>query len=193
MQTITKVTNVYKFDELSEDAKETARDWARGIDDLYGWHDDNVQSLKEFAKWVQGKADYSISLVGYSSAKVRISGYHDSIWNSETEEEEDILLEEISGDVLLHWLNDNIETIKSEGGCPFTGYCMDEDLLDPMQEYLAKSDPDDPRTLQDLVNDGCERWVKQYVADWESTYEDEQIDDFLSANDYDFLEDGSKY
>ena len=183
----TKTISIYNFDELDEDAKERARDWARGIDDLYGWHDDNVQSLIEFAKFVGGNKDYSISLVGYSSAKVKIDEYD---WYDDYDhEEEGYYRHEMKGDYLLYWLKDNIKTI--EGSCPFTGYCMDEDLLDPMRKFLANPNPD--TTFQELVDECVDAWVKQYVADWESTYEDEQIDDFLSANEYDFLEDGSIY
>lgn len=184
----TKTVTLYTFDELSEKAKEKARDEARTDgNDLYGWHDDNAQSLKAFAEFVSGKADYSVSPWAFSSASIKIDGYI-TIW---VEEEKDYIsfgMSELTGENLYNWLSGDVDKITE--CCPFTGYCMDEDLLDPMREYLAKSDRDDPRTLQDLVDNGCERWLKAYIADWEYQYTDEAIDDFLIANEYEFTEDG---
>lgn len=185
----TKTITLYKFDELSEKAKEKARDNIR-LDgyDLYNWHDDNVQSLKAFAEFVSGKADWEVSLASYSSASVKIDGYI-TLW-VEGDGYESFEMSELSGENLYNWLSGDVDKITE--CCPFTGYCMDEDLLDPMREYLGKSNPDDPRTLQDLVDEGVAAWLKAYIADWEYQYTDEAIDEFLENNDYEFTENGDR-
>lgn len=190
----THVINTYTFDELSPQAKEKALRWAGNtLTDLYGWHDENVQSLKAFAKWLGAKFDYSIQGggYGYSWAKVTLADNYITMWVEENKEYQEFELAELTGEKLYEWLQGDEDKITD--CCPFTGYCMDEDLLDPMREYLAKSDPDDPRTLQDLVNEGCERWVKSYVADWDWAYSDEGLKDFLTANEYQFTEDGKTF
>lgn len=187
----THTVTTYSFDELSESAKETARsEFRTSGDDLYAWHDDNVQSLKEFAKWLRSKADWEVSLTSYSSASVKIDDYI-TMWVEENQEYEEFEVGELTGEKLYEWLQDDEEKITT--CCPFTGFSMDEDLLDPMREYLGKSDRDDPRTLQELVNEGCERWVKAYVADWEYQYTDEAIDEHIEANEYEFTENGRIY
>ena len=163
---------LYKFDELSDEAKENACEYVREQwHDFYAWHNDNQESLKEFAKFVGGKCDYSVSLYGPSTAKITDLPHY------------------MTGEYsLTDWIHDNAHVIDSP--CPFTGYCMDEPLLDPLREYLK--DPAD-HTMEELIQEGCDRWVRDYVADWEHCYTDEYIWDFLQANEYEFTEDGSIY
>jgi len=173
MRTIT--TTVYNFDELSDKAKEYACDYVREMwHDFYAWHNENAESLKGFAKFLGGKCDWSVSLYRPSSAQVT-----DLPWYfTYTEDDE--------GYDVLTWMQDNKETILK--CCPFTGFHMDEYLLDPMREYL---DTPDDRTMEQLIQEGCDNWVNQYVLDWENCYTDEYITDFLQANEYEFTEGGA--
>jgi hypothetical protein len=60
---------VYTFNELSEEAKETARSWWRdGLE--YHWWDETLGSIKAFAAEFGVKVvDYTISPWGYSYVK----------------------------------------------------------------------------------------------------------------------------
>jgi len=164
-------TKVYKIDELSDEAKQNACDYVRdNWHDFYPWHDDNTKSLKEFAKFLGGKATWSIQMSGYGPSSASIT---DLPYYMEDEY------------ALSDWIQDNKATIME--CCPFTGFHMDEYLLDPMREYLK--DPTD-HTMEQLINRGVTLWVKQYVIDWDDCYTDEYILDSLESNEYEFTEDG---
>ena len=63
----TATVNVYQFDELSEDAKEIAREWYRnGLE--YFWGDDAMNSVADFVRSVGGTdiSEYRIEPFGYS-------------------------------------------------------------------------------------------------------------------------------
>lgn len=194
----THTITTYDFDELSEDAKEKAVEHFQSLDGIYVWGEDNVESLKGFARWINGKHDYSISLWGDSWAKVKVEGDYEI----EISENEFEMLDcaDMRGEDLLNFLKEKhyFQNKYSDGwftlensSCPFTGYCGDEDLLDPMREYIKN--PDSETTLQELVNKCCERWVKSYVQDWEFAYSEEGIIELIEANEYQFTENGELY
>lgn len=167
--------NLYKIDELTPEQQESVCEYVREQwHDFYPWHGENQQSLKEFAKFLGGKCDYSVSLYGPSAAEITDLPHYlttdDEAYQS------------------TDFIHDNQTTI--ERSCPFTGFHMDEYLLDPMREYLK--DPVD-HTMEELIQEGVDNWVKQYVADWEHCYTDEYIFDYLQANEYEFTEDGTIY
>lgn len=63
----TATINVHKFDELSDAAKETAREWWRnGLD--YPWTDEAMNSVYHFVRDIGGTdvSDYRIDPCGYS-------------------------------------------------------------------------------------------------------------------------------
>ncbi len=175
--------NLYEFDELSEEAKQVACKHVREEwHDFYPWHNDNQKSLKEFAKFLGGKATWNIQMSGYDGpSNAQITDLPNYLVDNDPYRSEDSYTFE-------DWLRDNSTTI--EGDCPFTGYMADEDLLQPMREYLK--DPAD-HTMEQLIQEGCDRWVKNYVADWENCYTDEYISDFLIANEYEFTQHGEFY
>jgi len=181
MRTITKT--IYNFDELSEESQQNTCEYVReNWVNFYPSHNDNIKSLKEFAKLLGGKASWEVQLSGYGHSGARITDLPDYL----TEDNKEYRSEDSYQP--LDWIHDNQEII--ETCCPFTGYHMDEYLLDPMREYLK--DPAD-HTMEQLINKGVMLWVKAYVADWDSCYTDEYIADFFVANEFEFDEDGSIY
>ena len=163
-------TKVYKIDELSDEAKQNACDYVRdNWHDFYPWHNDNQESLKEFAKFLGGKCDWSVSLYGPSSAKITDLPCYMS--------------EEYA---LSDWIQDNSSVILDD--CPFTGFHMDYPLLQPMRDYLNGKVVN--KTMEELIEDGCKQWATDYVNDWEYCYTDEYILDFLESNEYEFTEEG---
>jgi hypothetical protein len=57
MRTVTRT--IYKFDELSDDAKEKARDWARSTFD-YAWETESDQSIRAFCDHFGARIRYSV-------------------------------------------------------------------------------------------------------------------------------------
>ena len=175
MRTIT--TTVYTINELSEEAQKKACDYVReNWHDFYPWHSENQESLKGFAKFLGGKATWSVQMCGPSHAKTTDPPCYllenDPYRSQDSYQPTD-------------FIHDNQATIQK--CCPFTGFHMDEPLLDPMREYLVN--PSD-KTMEQLIREGCDLWVKQYQDDWEFCYTDEYILDFFAANDYEFTENG---
>lgn len=182
----TRTINIYNFNELDEETQQAAIEKFREFPDLYGWHHENIQSLKGFVDHFNlSSLDWEISLCSYSNASASVN-------------DED--LANLQGIRLWKWLHNcgilryyNKHTKRHEdllsGDCPFTGYCFDENLLDAIREFVKK--PEEGTTYQELINDCLSNWVKAYVTDWEYAYSDEGIKETIEANEYEFNEDGT--
>lgn len=166
---------VYTFEELSESAKDKARDWYRqGFE--YSWSEENHDSLKAFA-----------DEFGLSNIKFEYGGY--STYCTATINDDDIA--QLSGVRLWKYLNNNHDMDKlTAGDCPFTGYCMDESLMDHMREFMQKPDS---RDYEDLIADCLSKWAHDCEADFEYQYSDESIDESITINEYEFTENGEFY
>jgi hypothetical protein len=96
----TATVNIYKFEELSDDAKEKARQWWR-TDLDYPWHDESLASIKTFCEFFGVKlTDWSIGAFTYYNYKT------------------DATNENFRGLKLKNFNRDNMPT----------GYCLDCDL-----------------------------------------------------------------
>jgi len=187
----------WRYDEHPN--KEAVLEYVRdNWHDLYGWNNENVDSLKAFcAHFDVTLKDWEISLCSHSYCDIDATE-----WNTGSNGGE------LAGVRLWKYLQNNgYLTIANkwhpkhskrgpvvsvlDGECPFTGYCFDETLIDPIREFIAR--PDNSKTMQDLINDSASRWVKAYLADWEYAYTDESIIDALDANEYEFTESGKFY
>lgn len=175
MRTITK--EVFTFSELSETAKETAREWYReGME--YGWATENLDSLNAWAKWM------GVSITNYSLGGSDNRDNHVR-WHLETDQ-----FEGFRGVRLWKYLNNQFIMPDLSGNCPFTGYCFDETLLDVFRDFMKR--PWDA-TYRDLIRASIDKLVHDYAADVDYTYENEAVDESIEANGYEFYEDGSNY
>lgn len=142
---------------------------------LYSWGEENADSLRAFcSRFNLSNMDYSVSPWGYSYAGAEVSSD----------------LEELSGIRLWKYLQNSglLSNNLLSGECPLTGYCADEDLLAPIREFIKH--PDLSATYQDLIDECLHCWIGYYVADWEYTYSDEGLAEFLSCGEYEFTESG---
>lgn len=74
--------------------------------------------------------------------------------------------------------------------CSLTGVCYDNDVLQPVYDFLKKPTND---TFADLIED-IENAIKKLYSDTEDYYNSaEYIKETIEANDYDFTEDGQMY
>jgi len=163
-------------------------DWMReNWHDLYSWDGENVDSLRGFCEhFGLTDPDWEINLCGPSHAHARVADYD---------------IAELSGVRLWKYLQNSgrlryYNKFRKESGdllagdCPFTGYYTDEDILDPLREFIARPDS---RTFQDLIDDCLASWASAFVRDWEDCYSDEGLREMAEANEYEFLESGEFY
>ena len=84
--------------------------------------------------------------------------------------------------------------LKKESSCNLTGVCYDDDLLQPIYEFLQKRDFSNCTIdFKSLLND-CFQSLKKSIeneVDYRNT--DESIIEEIKANDYDFTENGKIY
>jgi hypothetical protein len=91
----------------------------------------------------------------------------------------------------------NASLVEESSSCPFTGYCGDEDLLDPLRKFLAEGfRADEARpvtqrsTLVDLLDDCVNSWIKAYYVDYEDQQTLNHFKDMATANGWEFGETG---
>lgn len=97
--------------------------------------------------------------------------------------------QEPTGVRLWKWIvNQSGWTAYCNGDCPFTGYCGDEPLMDPIREFIAR--PTQGTTLADLLGECVHRWAIEWRNDMECQCEDESLIDAIEANEYEFTADG---
>ena len=77
--------------------------------------------------------------------------------------------------------------ITLEHSCVLTGYCMDDEILQPIYDFMQKPDN---RTFYDLINDCLHNWIFACNQELEYQNSDEAIIETIQANEYDFLENG---
>lgn len=167
-----KTITLYTYDELDETAKAYARDWYLS-GDFYGWHEENRQSLEAFMDKIGAKAkDWEYG--GYQPSITVVCDWSDA---------------DIKGKQLRQFLWTTFSTKDLDGNCPFTGYCMDETLLDVVREELANTSG---MTLEELAQEAGERWARACQNDFEAAAEEEQVAEAMEANGYTFTEDGTR-
>jgi hypothetical protein len=206
---------LYKFSELSDRTKQYAIDNWRN-NETFDWiRDEATSSLNKFAEifnidWREidyeepYRNSYSIdldenilSLTGYKLAKY--------IWNHYRT---DIFKGKYYGKLVkTHANGDPIKTDKEhpagmrhvhryskifmDDSCVMTGVCYDQDLLNPIYQFLNK--PNVSIDFETLLNDCIYSLCHSVLGEIEANSEDDAIIETIEANDYDFTEDGKLY
>ena len=172
MRTIT--VNILTFDELSDDAKETARQEVRYTQE-YFWQDDAIKSLKLLAE------HFGAELSRYDI------DFSNSVQHGGATFQDNHFIEEDEIQSRLDALGTfNKETLKGDGDCKLTGYCADENAIDGFRKAWYEGE----RDLIELLKAGYQTWFKSCVADYEYQLSDEGLADHFEANSYEFTEDG---
>lgn len=202
----TETISIYQFAELSEEAKETAREWWRNatLKNGFAWQEEWIESIKRGLKSFGADLyNYDIDCLNASQSLVAIKNYNDN-----TEELKDLRLRT--------WLLNNYyhnfferkpygsytknektgkwsykrrsNVLYIETSCPFTGYCGDENFMDIFREFIKKPDG---RTLDELLQDATDATLRGLEQDCAHQLTDEYIDEVIQANGYEFNEDGT--
>lgn len=167
-------TTIYSFDELSEEAKEFARDNFRNDGDLWGWQCEWWNSAQAFSKI----APIRITSADYDRADVDIE------WT------DDDAIADLSGLRAWKWLQNNYwfkwAANEKQGACTLTGYCGDCSFADTFAEY--EKNPLSVPDLKQVFYESAQEWVQQARSDMEYSHSDEAIDSLIECNEYEFTE-----
>lgn len=170
MKTITKTETVYEFNELSDAAKDRAREL---LCSEYSWADEAMESLEAFARHFDSKLtdrQINFACAARSTADFSCSDLDtDEIWRR---------LKELG--------SFDPKTLIGSGECKLTGYCMDESAIDGFRKAWFSGE----RDLNELLQAGFESWIQAVQADYEYQRSDEQLAEHCSANEYFFTEEG---
>lgn len=186
--------NIFKFEELSETAKQTAIDNYRnkGIDDF--WASDREESfykagaiykqLENIENEIKGARLYTWlqnNVIDGFIKLNRISKHTDgTIKNSDFQYKYDCTKFRVS----RIFVTNNLEN------CPLTGVCYDFDFLKPIIDFI--NNPKSNITNIDLAND-MPSYESIAERDYEEQNSDEYISEHLIANEYEFTEEGKRW
>lgn len=209
-------TKVYKFNELNRKAKQVAVDWYRtsdySADDITIVYDEAHESVKAFhstfnttegaRSWLEFRTDSIhggiMNLKGLRLQKYIWNNYrHElykgkyySLW-SKTEvsykhhKEGHPVLKQRSSRVML------------ENSCVFTGVCWDDNLLQPiynfLEKYSEKADYYSYMDFETLAKDCFESLSEALQEEEDSRNEDEYIIEEIQANEYEFTASGNRF
>lgn len=87
------------------------------------------------------------------------------------------------------WSNSYHSAIFLENSCVLTGYCIDDDILEPIYNFMDK--PSDI-TFKELLEDCFSAWIKSASHDYEYCMSKEYYEDECESNEWEFTEDGDR-
>lgn len=204
---------IYSFNELSDEAKETAISNYRDNNQEFFWSGEVEDALNKFCDIFSieyrqidycepCRNDYKINLddnilelSGLRLHKYILNNFGSYLYKRK-------YLKSFDG----HKTHKNIKNytaqhtgkqycgyysrIKFDDCCVLTGVCYDNDVLKPIYEFLDKPSNIDFETL---LNDCIYSLCHSVSSEIEWRNEDEQIIDEILANQYEFNEDGTRY
>ncbi len=168
----TETIEVFQFDELSDRAKQRARDWYLSHGD--SWH------------WSQEWWDSAVAFSAIAPVDIRAIDWHhaspDMRWTGDDE------LRDLSGLRAWKWLNNNgwfdLAQKNAMGACTLTGYCGDCEFFDPIEKY--RGDPLKVPDLETLFRDCVYAWAFSARRDLEWSQSDECVDETIRGNEYEY-------
>lgn len=204
MRTITITKEVYRFDELTEEAKERVFDHFRMDCDILSWQSENrdtVEAIAEKMGWkyrydsydgITYTVDYDIDDEDISALSgVRAMAYIENNYINAARQAKTYWLHDVLYcDGRKNWTRKSKINFTIDN-CPFTGYCMDccfSEAWKEWKETFCKNS-----TVQDFANMVADRLGKDWTSDNEYQVSDEGIIEMIDASDYEFLADGTIY
>ena len=194
---------IYKYDELSDSAKENARQWWIECESQdHAWSKENRETLDVFcalfpvkvSDWEYGYRNYINFSMTCNDEIETLSGWRLAtyIWNNYRRDLFKGKYYSTSGkciDGKYHYKSRHSKIIL-DNCCVLTGYCIDDDILKPIYDFLNRPDS---QTFYDLMNDCLQSWVYACQDEYEHALSDESAEDAIRANEYEFTKDGSIY
>jgi hypothetical protein len=208
MKTIT--IELFKFNELSEDAQQVAIENYRSGDNHCGDVGEVIDSAKAAIELFSLKTsrrysdvstchidDDILELKGVRAYKYLINNYGYKLFKPKYLKcyDEHIFLPQFICKQ-KSYKNGNKSTfvyskMNKNSGCVLTGVCYDDDILSPVYDFLAK--PCQHTTIQDIFEQIGEAIAKTFNDYEEWVNSDEYISELLECNFFDFTIDGKRY
>lgn len=211
---------IYTLSELSQDAQEKAhQDYISSNHFEWNWMGENKDTLYEFAKifpvkvkefeydnnyanveWSFTESDEIENLKGLRLRTYIINNYWKYLYTPEyrkqlschgekSHKHRKVKCSKLSnGKMFCAYYSSGINYTNS---CVLTGYCLDDDILQPVYDFLKN--PSESVTFFDLMSDCFEGWEKAVKAECENQLSFEYFKDIAEANDYEFKESGERY
>jgi len=197
----------YKFEKLSEDAKQAAIHNYR----IKGHNDGNFDEIKESVKAVcnvfnlktgrewsdlntDSIEDQILELKGLRLVKYIWNNYKRDIFKGKyygklvkTEKDGTAIIVSKEHPAGMRHVK-RYSKVFLDNSCVLTGVCYDMDILDPIYNFLEKPDAD--TTFADLIQEMESAISKTFRDEEEWINSDEYISEMLEANDYEFTKDG---
>ena len=199
MRTETITYNIYKYDELTPEAKAYAIEKYREMQETDFWFllDDELHVIEKTAQEIGARLDYEFNLCGYSYIEF-------SMQNE---------LPEISGAraakyIFNNWIEPqykgkfywngkiNSKSYHSKATKQFypidgywNGYALNDCYVDFCEKVKAGENPD----LESFITSLEEKLCKDYMNQAEYLNSDEAIEEMIIANGYEFTSDGEIY
>ena len=102
-------------------------------------------------------------------------------------------IEELKGESLKKYLEENFSVSTIFSCCPFTGVCYDETLLTPFRDFLLKQNNYvnfENVNLEDLFTDAFDSLRECIDDEIDYRNSEESILETIESNDYEFYENG---
>lgn len=203
-------TTVYQFDELTEGAKEKAREWWRGLafSDSCDWehvYEDADQCAAILGIEIDRRNYRTIGGKSGSEPAIYFSGF----WSQGDGASFDGRYRYVKGAVKairehapedkdLHAIADQLQAIQkrhfyrlySRISADSRGHWLTVETEDRENQYKDLRGDDD--SIKELMRDFANWIYKQLAREYEYQTADEQVDDCIIANEYEFTEDGER-
>lgn len=204
-------TKVYKFNELSEQAKQKAIDTFRSNNNGVNFYAEDIcNSAKKVIELFNLKTgnEYSdirtshiddniLQLSGVRLYKYIINNYYSDLF---TPAYIKTIYKEWHCKLFICKLKTGRDgnkytqvysKTKKDNSCVLTGVCYDMDILEPIYKFLEK--PSKGTTFEDLMNEIGNAISKTYSDNDEWVNSDEFITETIESNDYEFTQDGRRF
>jgi len=195
-------TNIYKFDELSEEAKKKAIEWYLGDGLEYHFYKDNLDTLNSFENIFNIKVtDYSYG--GYCMPHISWDFTdHDSEYIEELEYVR--LLKYVINNFWNYLYKPRVKYLKAVGSnnnkerisnifldetCTLTGYYMDMEILNPIYNFLNNF-KEPCLNYSELISECLDSFIYACNRDWEWCHSEEYAIENIKANEFEFDENG---
>lgn len=183
---------VYKFDELSDEAKQACIEKHRGYNQYgYAWDGENQDTLKKFLDvfnvTLSRNGNIVMNSVHSELTGIRLMSY---LWNNYRNDlfKPKYIYNKSKGVYVT--MKSRYSKCQIDNSCVLTGYCMDDDILQPVYEAMNKPYPG---TFEDLLNECIHAYEKAVERDHEYQDSDEYIIEEIRNADNDYMADGSIY
>lgn len=175
MKTIT--TNIYSFEELSEQAQKNAIENYKNVNLEFAWGEDYLETIRKGLDLFGAKlGDFAIYWDSPYSSYAKFSFY-------------DSDNEDLKGEDLRHYLTGlGKGEVIDDTYYKITGFCADFDFIDPIRAYLESKNNEN--NLRELLEYCVNSVIDAGCSDYEGTQEDESIIEQMTANGYEFTENG---